>query len=484
MISPLGVAAIAFLSLVNWAEAQVTPVVTVVTSSITSVSFHSTNPTAIPLQSIWSGATGQSTVAISSPAAPGATPPIKGAPPLPSWTFSPSLGFPPLDQVPDTNSSLVQEWIKEVANSGVTIPNLESTVPGGCPTNPTLAANTSRCWWSCGGCTRSTDITTCPDKMTWGLSYDDGPSPYSTDLLNYLDANNLKTTFFIVGSRAISRPDILAAEYLSGHQLSVHTWSHPDLTTLTNEQIIAELGWTKKAIHDITGVTPNTWRPPYGSIDDRVRAIGQAMGLTAIIWTTGPNGLDYDTCVVQSVLQTFTVFIFFFFKNFIFFSNFGARNDWFIPAGYPTGEVLDNFANIMNSAPALNTGFIILEHDLYQQTVDLAIGYILPNALSQPQFTLMSIISCLHKPLSDAYIETNDNSTNPPGKGYTTLGSSGSSTGAFHSGSSSTKATQGGQASTTSKSGAAPARLSLSVEGNKGAAGALAAIWFGVVLLL
>jgi Polysaccharide deacetylase len=76
--------------------------------------------------------------------------------------------------------------------------------------------------------------------MTWGLSYDDGPSPYSTgeaklfffrlwnhrhtkdhsDLLNYLDANNLKTTFFIVGSRAISRPDILAAEYMSGHQVS------------------------------------------------------------------------------------------------------------------------------------------------------------------------------------------------------------------------------------------------------------------------
>jgi len=133
----------------------------------------------------------------------------------------------------------------------------------------------------------------------------------------------------------------------------------------------------------------------------------------------------------------------------------------------------------MNSAPALNTGFIILEHDLYQQTVDLAIGYILPNALSQPQFTLMSIISCLHKPLSDAYIETNDNSTNPPGKGYTTLGSSGSSTGAFHSGSSST---QGGR--TTSKSGAAATRLSLIVGENKGAAGALAAVWFGVVLLL
>ncbi len=40
-----------------------------------------------------------------------------------------------------------------------------------------------------------------------------------TDLLNYLSANQLNTTFFIVGSRAISRPEILQAEYLSGHQV-------------------------------------------------------------------------------------------------------------------------------------------------------------------------------------------------------------------------------------------------------------------------
>jgi peptidoglycan/xylan/chitin deacetylase (PgdA/CDA1 family) len=38
-----------------------------------------------------------------------------------------------------------------------------------------------------------------------------------------------------------------------GHQLSVHTWSHPSLTTLTNEQVIAELGWTAKIIKDVTG---------------------------------------------------------------------------------------------------------------------------------------------------------------------------------------------------------------------------------------
>ena len=111
------------------------------------------------------------------------------------------------------------------------------------------------------------DITECPTPMTWGLTYDDGPAFYTSELLSYLDANNLKTTFFTVGSRCAEFPKTLQVEYMGGHQIGVHTWSHPYLTTLTNEQIIAELGWTKKVIKDVLGVTPNFMRPPYGDIE-------------------------------------------------------------------------------------------------------------------------------------------------------------------------------------------------------------------------
>jgi peptidoglycan/xylan/chitin deacetylase (PgdA/CDA1 family) len=47
----------------------------------------------------------------------------------------------------------------------------------------------------------------------------------------------------------------------------IYLRSHPPLTTLTNEQIIAELGWTKKVIKDVLGVTPNMMRPPYGDVE-------------------------------------------------------------------------------------------------------------------------------------------------------------------------------------------------------------------------
>lgn len=155
--------------------------------------------------------------------------------------------------------------------------------------------------------------------------------------------------------------------------------------TLTNEQIIAELGWTREAIRQITGVSPNTMRPPYGDIDDRVRAICQAMGLTPIMWTRAPDGDEFDT------------------------------EDWHIPSGESVIQVVEKFDTILESASTLDSGFIVLAHDLYQQTVDLAVGYILPDALARrdPQFSLMSIVQCLHKPLEDAYVETNNNQTNP-----------------------------------------------------------------------
>ena len=111
------------------------------------------------------------------------------------------------------------------------------------------------------------DITTCPTPLTWGLTYDDGPAFYTSELLTYLDQNQLKTTFFTVGSRCAEFPETLQVEYMSGHQIAVHTWSHPYMTTLTNEEVIAELGWTKKIIKDVLGVTPNFWRPPYGDIE-------------------------------------------------------------------------------------------------------------------------------------------------------------------------------------------------------------------------
>ena len=45
-------------------------------------------------------------------------------------------------------------------------------------------------------------------------------------LLRYLDEKDVQATFFVVGSRVVERPVVLTEEYMSGHEISVHTWSH------------------------------------------------------------------------------------------------------------------------------------------------------------------------------------------------------------------------------------------------------------------
>lgn len=289
--------------------------------------------------------------------------------------------FPTLDQLPPADLAFSKQILASIDFSDVPkAPTTDGTCSGS-PAALKSATSSGFCWWTCGGCTRDTDVTTCPDKNHWGLSYDDGPSPYTPQLLDYLEENNLKSTFFVVGSRALSRPDLLRYEYMTGHQLSVHTWSHPALTTLTNEQIALELGWTKEVIRQITGVTPVTMRPPYGDIDDRVRAICKKLNLTPIIWTSTSAEQNYDT------------------------------NDWQIGAGkVSAAEVTYNFEQILKNASQLDTGYIVLAHDLYKQSVELATEVVLPAALQQqPKQTVEPIITCQGRQLGDSYVETNRN---------------------------------------------------------------------------
>jgi len=77
--------------------------------------------------------------------------------------------------------------------------------------------------------------------------------------------------------------------------------------------------------------------------------------------------------------------------------------------------VLQNWKYILGNATTLKNGFIVLEHDLFEESVEVATGYILPDALAHnPPFGIKPVISCQGRSLTDAYIETNDNKTHPP----------------------------------------------------------------------
>lgn len=56
------------------------------------------------------------------------------------------------------------------------------------------------------------------------------------------------------------------------------------MTGVTNEEVFAELYYSKKAIKELTGVTPRCWRPPYGDVDNRVRYIAEKLDLATIVY--------------------------------------------------------------------------------------------------------------------------------------------------------------------------------------------------------
>ncbi|KAJ2962399.1 hypothetical protein NQZ79_g2457 [Umbelopsis isabellina] len=151
------------------------------------------------------------------------------------------------------------------------------------------------CWWSATTCVTPkhpgvlADIYRCPEPDTWGLTFDDGPNCSHNAFYDFLQHNNQKASMFYIGSNVMDWPYGAQRGIKDGHHVAVHTWSHPLMTTLTNQEVLAELYYTLKMIKLVTGVTPRYWRAPFGDQDDRVRWIATQLGLTSIVWNLDTN---------------------------------------------------------------------------------------------------------------------------------------------------------------------------------------------------
>lgn len=142
------------------------------------------------------------------------------------------------------------------------------------------------------------------------------------------------------------------------------------MTSLTNEEVFAEFYYTMKAINLVIGVTPTCWRPPFGDMDDRVRAIAHAMGLRTIVW-------EYDS------------------------------NDWQVAAGDATVQQVDqNYQNLINSAKNgtfSSGGTIMLTHELNNFTMSEMMTYY--DQLKAAFKYLVPMLVSLNQ--TQPYVETN-----------------------------------------------------------------------------
>jgi len=122
------------------------------------------------------------------------------------------------------------------------------------------------------------------------LTFDDGPNQKLTPrLLDLLAEHHIHVTFFVLGENAEQHPEILQRAAREGHEIGNHSWSHPNLAKLSEENVRSQIKRTEELITNITGSRPAVFRPPYGSLTTHQKHfIHDEFGYEIILWDVDP----------------------------------------------------------------------------------------------------------------------------------------------------------------------------------------------------
>lgn len=224
------------------------------------------------------------------------------------------------------------------------------------------------CWWSATMCRKPKakgvphDIDECNEPKTYGLTFDDGPNCTHNVLYDFLKEKELKATLFYIGSYVFNLPYQAQRGLADGHDICGHTWSHRAMSTLSDEQVFAELFYTTRVLKAVLGVTVTCWRPPFGDVDDRVRAIAAGLGLRTITWKS-------DT------------------------------DDWSMEEPGHKQQVSKNYDKIISRADKESP--IVLAHELYNSTMSMFINKY--PAISQAFDHIAPVSACAN--ITSPYLE-------------------------------------------------------------------------------
>ena len=186
------------------------------------------------------------------------------------------------------------------------------------------------------------------------LTFDDGPTPGVTDLiLDALKQRQLRATFFMVGNRLASAPDLARRVRAEGHEVGNHTFTHAKLNALPDGEAVREIQKTQDLMGELLNHRPAWFRPPYGALRRNQVPMIQAAGLEVVLW-------EVDS------------------------------GDWSQPGDDPIAETV-----LKGTRP----GSIILCHDLHRQTAD-AVPRVLDGLLDRG-FTFSTVSGLMRKPGRD-----------------------------------------------------------------------------------
>lgn len=124
-------------------------------------------------------------------------------------------------------------------------------------------------------------------KKVLYLTFDNGyENGFTANILDTLKSKNVPATFFVTGQYVTEQAELMKRMVQEGHIIGNHSWSHPDMTTMPDEKIIAELARIKQEVAKITGQKEmNYLRPPRGIFNERVLKVSKEAGYTNVFWS-------------------------------------------------------------------------------------------------------------------------------------------------------------------------------------------------------
>jgi peptidoglycan-N-acetylglucosamine deacetylase len=175
------------------------------------------------------------------------------------------------------------------------------------PSRPALARLHTPLLVGCAASGQSLVFGGSTQRHEIALTFDDGPwdDPPTIDFVNLLARYHVPATFFEIGDQIATydRTGSIERRMLAdGDMIGDHTWTHPDMVTLSPTQQTSELDLTASAIRHATGFTPCLWRPPYGDISDQLDSLARSLGFLTIYWNIDPR--DWSLPGVGSIEST------------------------------------------------------------------------------------------------------------------------------------------------------------------------------------
>ncbi|KAG0333058.1 hypothetical protein BG000_009512 [Podila horticola] len=209
-------------------------------------------------------------------------------------------------------------------------------------------------------------VKSCQIGNAIAITFDDGPFEYTNDLLDILDRENVKATFFLNGrniGNIYAYPSIVKRAYRSGHQIGSHTWDHVDLSTVSLDEVADQMNRLDNYLKRILGVRPVFMRPPFGYLNWQAQNWLINQGYTIVVW-------NIDT------------------------------NDWRHPED--VDQSLDEYRRALGGLGARDQGFIALEHDTLGSTAHKLAPAVIKYA-KQQGYNLVTVGACLGQSPSQWY---------------------------------------------------------------------------------